>query len=424
MIGYLIIAGFLMVFCMVANRLSRSVLTAPMAFLGFGALISYFGVLPDAGTEATLHTIAEVTLVVLLFLDAAQIDQAALVKRRVWPARMLAIGLPAAFLLGTALGLVMLPGWPLAALALVAAILMPTDAALGQSVVTNQDVPERSRRALTVESGLNDGLALPVVLLMASLAAPMANAPAEGWLLFTVKQITLGPLAGGIIGFAGGTILLWAKRTRSTAEIYEGIGALALAAAAYLAAILIGGNGFISAFVAGLGFGAVVRGKCAFVYEFTEGEGQLLSWSAFFLLGAVLVPEAIEHLTLNVALLILGSLVIVRPAAIWISLLGTDASAKTRLFFGWFGPRGLATALFALLVVDQLDHALGEAVLYLAVNAVWISAVLHGVTAAPGAYLYARMIDANAHAAEMEPTAHSTDAFRIQSEKMDQGSPP
>ena len=420
MLGYLIITAFLLLFCMIANRLANTIITAPLVFLGLGVVMSEFGIMPKAGTEAVLHIVAEITLIVLLFLDAAQIDQAALLRKRVWPTRMLAIGLPLAFVLGTGLGLLALPGWPLAVVALVAAILMPTDAALGQSVVTNMSVPERSRRALTVESGLNDGLALPLVLLMASLAAPVSAAPPEGWLAFGVKQITLGPLVGAGLGVLGGVVLLWAKRTRSTSDVYEGIGALALAATAYLSATLIGGNGFIAAFVAGLGFGAVVRGQCDFVYEFTEGEGQLLSWSAFFLLGSVLVPDAAAHLTWQAALLILASLLVVRPLAIWISLAGTDASWETKAFFGWFGPRGLATALFALLVVDLLEPEHGEAVLHLAVNAVWMSAILHGLSAAPGAALYARRISARSAAAEMAPMDHSTDALHAQFTKSDQ----
>jgi NhaP-type Na+/H+ or K+/H+ antiporter len=350
--GYLVIAVFLACFCMVANRLSSSILTAPMVFLGFGVLVAEAGLLPAEGTETSLHIVAETALVILLFLDAAQIDQAALFRRAVWPARMLAIGLPLGFLLGTVLGWLVLAGWSLVAVALVAAILVPTDAALGQPVVNNPDVPERPRRALTVESGLNDGLALPLVLMMAALAAPVSLAPAEGWLIFGRKQITLGPLVGAAIGVLGGVVLLWAQRSKATSDIYEGIGALALAATAYLAARLVGGNGFIAAFAAGLGFGAVVRGRCAFVFEFTDGDGQLLSWTAFFLLGAVLVPEAVAHLTPQMLLVILGVLFLVRPLAIWLSLIGTDASWETRLFFGWFGPRGLATALFALLVVQ------------------------------------------------------------------------
>lgn len=397
------IAVFLVAFSMVANRLSRTVLTAPMLFLGFGALVARWGLLPAEGSKEALHVLAEIALIVLLFLDAAKIDQTALLRRRVWPARMLVIGMPLAFVFGTAFGLLVLPGWPLALVAVAAAILVPTDAALGQSVVTNRDIPERPRRALTVESGLNDGLALPLVLLTAALAAPMAMAPPEGWAIFALKQVTLGPLAGVVIGWLGAVVLVKAQAAGTTSETYEGIGALALAASAYTAAILVGGNGFIAAFAAGLGFGAVVRGRCSFVFEFTEGEGQLLSWGAFFLLGAVLVPDAAAHLTAETLAYILGSLFIVRPLAVWLSLVGSDATPHTRLFFGWFGPRGLATALFALLVAGQLAEGAAEDVLFLATNAVWISAVLHGLTAVPGARLYARRINKMAPEAEMAP---------------------
>ena len=393
MLGYLIVGVFLFAFCLIANRLSRTLLTAPLVFIAFGLLVSETGFLPPGGTEASLHLVAEIALIVLLFIDAAKIDQQALLKRNVWPARMLAIGLPVGFVLGTLVGLLLFPGWELAAVALVAALLVPTDAALGQPVVSNPDVPERPRRALTVESGLNDGLTLPLVLLLAAFVAPDVSTPDGGWIWFAVKQITLGPLVGLGVGLLGGVLVLKAKKAGYTAEVYEGIGALALAAAAYLAALQVGGNGFISAFAAGLGFGGVVRGRCAFIYEFTESEGQLLSWSAFFLVGAVLVPQAVAHLTLPSLAFILISLIFVRPIAIYLSLLGTDASGATRLYFGWFGPRGLATVLFALLVLEQLDHELGENVLFIATNAVWISALLHGITAMPGAAIYARILD-------------------------------
>lgn len=403
MITYLALAIFLMAFCLVAKKLASTVLTAPLIFLGFGVLASLGGFVPEHGSEATLHIVAEVTLIILLFLDAAQIDIVALKDKHVWPVRMLLIGLPLGFLVGTAVGWILLPGWPIAAVALVAAILVPTDAALGQPVVSNPAVPERPRRAIIVESGLNDGLALPLILMMAALAAPKGMAPDEGWIVFGLLQITLGPLIGLAVGYLGGQGLLFAKRVKSTSETFEGIAALALAITAYLSATLVGGNGFISAFSAGLGFAIIVRGQCSFVYEFTEGEGQLLSWTAFFLLGAVMVPDAVVHLTLPMLLVILVSLFIVRPLVIWLSLVGTDAAPVTKLFFGWFGPRGLATALFALLVAKQLDHEMAEQVIHLAINAVWISALLHGVTAAPGARWYAKIVANAGDCAETQP---------------------
>lgn len=388
-LGLFLTAIFTVLFALVANRLSKTIFTAPMIFLAVGYTMSKTELLPNVEMEETLHLVAETTLIILLFLDAAQTDFSALKKRFVWPIRMLLIGLPLSILIGTLLAWPLLPGWPLVAVALVAAILSPTDAALGQAVITNTTVPERSRRALTVESGLNDGLALPLILLFASLTASAMSNDNTQWLLFGAKQIIFGPLCGAVMGVISAKLLLWAKAHEYTSEIYEGIGAIALAVAIYLAASAIGGNGFIAAFVGGLIFGAFVKGQCKFVYEFTESEGQGLSWAAFFLIGLLLLPEAIPNLTWEIAAIILGSLLIVRPVAIWISLIGTDASASTRLFFGWFGPRGLATALFALIVVKEINAELGEPILHLAVNAVWISALLHGITALPGAKFYA-----------------------------------
>ena len=365
-----------------------------MVFLALGYLLSTTGYFSHQEMEKILHLVAEVALVLLLFLDAAQLNLTALRNRHVWPVRMLVIGLPLTIALGTLAAFPFLPGWPLAAVALVASILAPTDAALGQAVVTNPVVPERVRRALTVESGLNDGLALLAVLLFASLAAEAMDGEQTNWLIFGAKQLLLGPVVGIVAGLTGGKLLLLANERNLTSETFEGIAALALAGTAYLGATQIGGNGFIAAFVAGLCFGSVVKGACQFVYEFTESEGQLLTWSAFFLLGLVLVPDALHHLTLASLAIILVSLFVVRPLAIWLSLLGTDASPVTRLFFGWFGPRGLATALFALLILEQVTHDLAEPVLALAVNAVWISALLHGLSAAPAAKWYAAKVNA------------------------------
>jgi len=392
--GLLILTAFTAAFAMVARRLSSTVITAPMVFLALGTLLAFFDLLPHGQAESSLHLVAEIALIVLLFLDAAQIDLRALRSRHVWPVRMLLIGLPVAIALGTLAAFPFLPAWPLVAVALVASILAPTDAALGQAVVTNPIVPDRVRRALTVESGLNDGLALPAVLLFASLAAEAMDAEQTNWVMFGAKQLIFGPLVGIAIGLLGGKIVLYAQDHGLTSNTFEGVGALALAGTTYLAATLIGGNGFIAAFVAGLSFGNVIEGRCKFIYEFTESEGLVLTWGAFFLLGLALVPDALRHLDGPTLAIIFLSLFVVRPLAIWISLIGTDASPITRLFFGWFGPRGLATALFALLILEQIDHELAEPVLMLAVNTVWISALLHGLSAMPAAKWYAARVSA------------------------------
>ncbi|WP_150522519.1 cation:proton antiporter [Roseibium sediminis] len=391
--GLLFLAIFTVSYTLVAKKLSATIITAPMLFLGFGVLIASTELMPAHEAKELLHVVAELALIILLFLDAAQIDLRALKTHYAWPMRMLLIGLPLSILFGTLFFWPFLSGQlSLVAIALLAAILAPTDAALGQAVVTNTAVPERVRRGLTVESGLNDGLALPAILLFASLAAEAMEKDGQNWLLFGALQILLGPLVGAFCGHVGGLMFLAAKRRKMTSQHIEGIGAIALACAAYLLAGEVGGNGFIAAFVAGLFFGNTVKGECPFIYEFTEDEGQMLTWGAFFLIGLALVPEAVQHLDLQTLGLILLSLFVVRPLAIWISLSGSEALPQTRLFFGWFGPRGLATALFALLIVERIDPDLGETILNFAINTVWISAILHGVSAVPAARWYAGVI--------------------------------
>lgn len=406
--GLFIIALATAVYAMLAHRLSQAGISAPMVFLALGYALSMTGLLPHAGAERVLHLFAEIALVVVLFLDAAQTDLTALRRRHEWPVRMLALGMPLMVGLGTVAIYFIMPDMPLLTAALIAALLAPTDAALGRAVVTNPVVPERVRRALTVESGLNDGLALPAVLLFASLVAELDAGGQSGWLLFAAEQLALGPLAGMAVGIAGGKALLFVVDRSWTRDAFEGLATLALAGTAYLAADLIGGNRFIAAFVAGLCFGNVVKGRCKFVYEFTEGEGQLVAWGAFFLMGLAVMPAALTQLSLPMFAVIALSLFVLRPLAIWLSLLGSDAAYITRLFFGWFGPRGLATALFALIVLGRIDADLVSPVVALAMNAVWMSALLHGISAEPGARLYARRLKAirsEAEDRELEDTA-------------------
>ena len=378
-----LVTALLMAFALVAKSVTLSVLTAPMIALFAGWLLSSFELAPAGITEKHLHTVAEFALVILLFLDAAKINTTNLMKRHTWPARTLLMGMPLALIGGALIFSLLMPDWPLPVILLLAAILVPTDAALGQPVVESDRVPERLRNAIVVESGLNDGIALPAILMFAALAASSASAPAMGWPLFGVMQITIGPFVGIVLGIVAGRAFLLAQTKDTTSESFEGIAVLALAFFAYLLATMLGGNGFISAFTCGIGFGRIVDNRCNFIFEFTENEGQLLSWAAFFLIGAILVPESLQALDGPMLAAILLSLIVVRPLAVALSLTATDADLKTRLFIGWFGPRGLATALFALLAAEELAPEVADYVVHFATNAVWISAILHGITTGP-----------------------------------------
>ncbi len=389
-IGLLILLFSVITYAMLAKRLSTTILTAPMVFLGMGYLMSQSGMIHIGDAHETVYLIAEISLVVLLFLDASQINLRRLKKQRSWPLRMLLIGIPLSILIGTGFAYLFFPHWSWAMLALIAAILAPTDAALGQAVVSNESVPINERQSLSVESGLNDGLALPVILFFASLVAMETGSQVSdiSWLMFGFTQIFVGILVGVGIGWMSGRLFLFSESKETSSSIYEGIGVLALTGISYIMASLLGGNGFISAFVAGLAFGNIVKGYCRFIYQFTESEGQILIWSSFVIIGLGLLPTAIEHLSLPVVGYILVSIFIVRPLAIYLSLLGTKSKTLTRLFMGFFGPRGLATALFALIISKDILGEYGHSIIIVAINAVWISTLIHGVAAAPMAEWY------------------------------------
>lgn len=391
-VSLLLVALVALGFALLARPIARSVVTGPMVFLALGLAIDWSGGVEIVEAEDILHVLAEITLVIVLFSDAATIDFDKVRRHHVWSGRMLLIAIPLAILFGFGLASLLLPGWPVWEVALLAAILAPTDAALGQAVVTNQAVPERIRNTLAIESGLNDGLTLPVVLFFASLAVGgTQGAGHQSWLLFAAQQIGLGTLVGVSVGAAGAVLLGGAAAKRLTDDAFEGIAVLGIVVACYFFAHLLGGNEFLAAFTGGLAFGAVMRGRCAFVFEFMDSEGQLLVLGTFLLLGATLVPTALASADPGSIVLILLSLFVVRPLAVWISLLGTDAGPLTRLFLGWFGPRGLATALFALLVLSEYDLLTrGDDLLNVAILAVVVSALLHGLTAAPAARWIAR----------------------------------
>jgi len=376
-------------YSLLSKKIEASILTLPMLFAGLGLAIgqSGFALVPMAIGNRVIHTIAEITLILVLFADASRVNWKSLFSYTAIPARMLLIGMPLTLLFGTGVAHWVSPDASWALAFLTAAILTPTDAALGQSVVTSPDVPKHLGQSINVESGLNDGLALPVVLIAAIIVSggmTVTGGHGPGNIpLFAAKQVLLGPLAGMIIGFGCARILDFATARDLATEVARGLYFLAVAFFAYFGAEAIGGNGFISAFIAGLVFGNTLDSPSTFIHEFMEGEGQLFTLLTFLIFGAVLAPIGLEHATLKTTVLAILFLSVVRMLPIWLSLVGTGLSLSDKLFLGWFGPRGLASILFALLVLEQFEFAGADEMVACVVLTVILSIVLHGVTATP-----------------------------------------
>lgn len=407
--GIAVIAAGILVFALLSKRLEGSIVTLPIVFVAFGWVIG------DGGTAAVhldmghglIHAIAEITLVLVLFADASRINFKLLVTDHNLPQRTLLLGLPLIIVAGAGTAWVLFPSMSWAMAFLLAAILAPTDAALGQSVVSNPRVPVRIRQALNVESGLNDGIVLPLVLIFAIWAgAPSGQSSSVADLAtFTVLQVTVGPVAGIVAGFIGAVGINKAAEQGWMTQPFEGIAILSIAALAFVGAELIGGNGFIAAFVGGLVFGAKIGGACDFLLEFMETEGQLLTLVTFLIFGAAMAPLALHEISWTVALYAILSLTLVRLIPIALSLSGTGLSTGSKLFVGWFGPRGLASILFALLILEKHPIPGGEAILSCVALTVLLSVFLHGVTAAPLASAYGKMVARRGECEEAKPAS-------------------
>ncbi len=381
---------------LIASRLDRWLITAPIFFVATGLVLgpSGVGVLPGLESETTL-LITELTLGVLLFADAATVRLREVEGDARLPVRLLLVGLPLTIALGTLAARLLFPeaGW--AAAALIASILAPTDAALGLAVVTNPVVPARIRRALNVESGLNDGIATPFVTLFLTLLIAEEGLGSGHWAAEAAKEIGLALVAAVAVGVLGGRLLVVARRLGWTSAISEQLVVLSLSLLAYMGAVAMGGNGFVAAFVGGLLFGASTSSRLHEPVEFTETVGLFASFFVWTVFGALFVGPVLSGDIEPIAILYaVISLTIVRMAPVAAALTGAGLRRDTVAFMGWFGPRGLASVVFTLIAVEDL-HGAGPSVEPLVELATWtilLSVIAHGLSAGPLAGAYGRRL--------------------------------
>lgn len=368
-----------------------------MAYVLFGLLISSsaLGLIQEVEiTNEIIKILAEITLAILLFTDASRIKLKLLRQEHRLPLRLLAVGLPIAIVLGTVLALILFSDklnlWSAAALS---TILAPTDAALGQAVVNSPRLPDSIRQAINVESGLNDGICLPILLFFLALATEKSDT-AIYWLSFTTQQIVFGTAVGLAVGYLGIKLIVASLRRKWMTDSFEDLAILGLSILAYTSAEIVGGNGFIAAFCAGLILGFVgTKSTSTCLQEFGEAEGQLLTLVTFLLYGAVMVIPAIAQATWQVWVYAIASLTIVRILAVAIAFRGLKLQLDSTLFVGWFGPRGIASVVYGLLILEHQGLANSKLMFTTMAVTVSLSIFAHGMTAFPGAIWYANRID-------------------------------
>lgn len=380
-----------------SERLERALLTPPIVFTAAGAVLG-LTVFRSEVEPVALKVVAELTLALVLFHDAAQVQPRELRSDAGLSARLLLIGLPLTIAAGYGTALLVIPEGSVWLALLLAAALAPTDAGLGAATVLNPAVPVRVRRVLNVESGLNDGLATPVVLFAISLAGTEAVAPKEEFLV-ALRELALGVLAGVLLAAAAGRLLAWARRRAWIQPGLLPVATLAVPLLCYYGSLAIHGNGFVAAFVAGTAFAAAVTRKRPAAdpdaradehpLELAARVSVFLGYAVWALFGVVAVAHLGELFTWRGLVFAVLSLTVLRMVPVALALVGTRLRRETVVFVGWFGPRGLASVVFALLAVESLttDSELAPIIGAIATT-VLLSIVLHGVTADPWARRY------------------------------------
>lgn len=381
-----LIALFTLVYSSVAGAVERTWISGPIVFTCFGLLVGPLGLdLLSWETDGeTIRSLAEVTLAMVLFTDAAGADMSVLKKTAGLPARLLLIGLPLTIVLGFGVGVLLVDSLSLFTIALLATMLAPTDAALGKAVVTNESVPDNIRQGLNVESGLNDGICVPILFVFLALALDKAG-DAGPWTLaikLVVEEIGIGLAVGLLLTLAAAKLLKTALRRKWLTPTWIQIPVVALALSCFAVAQLLGGSGFIAAFSGGLLFGALAKTERDEFLLAAEGTGDTLALITWVIFGSAVVGQAIGHFSWLILIYALLSLTVIRMLPVFVALAGSGISTKGKLFIGWFGPRGLASIVFAVIVLDsKLPNA--DLVAMTVTCTIILSIIAHGISANP-----------------------------------------
>ncbi len=396
-----IFVSLFFVFSLVSGRLERTILTPPIVFTVAGMLMS--SSLPSiqkAGFNANVFlSLAELGLVLLLFTDASRTKLVILRSVGSLPLRLLSIGMLVTIALGTVAALLVFPKVSIWEAGILATVLAPTDAGLGEIIVNSQRVPARIREALKVEAGLNDGLSVPFLLFFMAIAAAKIEGGPLALTQFIVEQLGDGALVGLVVGLGGGWLISLARSKEWVAESFQQIGVVTLPLLCLAFCEMLDASMFIASFVAGLSLQVGLKDVAQQSVEFGGQWGELVNLAVFFLFGLFVIPNAPQfHLTFWLYAIL--SLTVVRMLPVAIALIGTGLNPASAVFMGWFGPRGLASIVLGLVYLKQELSLPGEPTIRLAVMVtVLLSIFAHGLSASAGIGFYARRLSSLAAAA-------------------------
>jgi len=385
------LALFVLVYSSIAGRVERTWISGPIVFTLFGLIIGpvALNLLSFKADGETIRTLAELTLALVLFTDAASADMGVLRRTEALPIRLLLIGLPLTILLGFGVGVLLFKQLSLVEIALLATMLAPTDAALGKAVVTNEAVPDAVRQGLNVESGLNDGICVPILFVFLALATGKAGegGPWQLAMKLVAEEIGIGLAVGLALTAMAALLLKFAKGQKWLTNTWIQIPVVALAFGCFAVAQFLGGSGFIAAFSGGLLFGALAKQHREEFLLAAEGTGDTLALITWVIFGSAVVGQAVSYFSWLDLLYAVLSLTVIRMLPVFLSLTGMGVSTEGKFFMGWFGPRGLASIVFGVIVVNA--HLPNSGPIAMTVACTIILSILgHGITANPWAKVY------------------------------------
>jgi NhaP-type Na+/H+ or K+/H+ antiporter len=379
-----ILAVFAFIYSAISGKIEKSTISGPILFLAFGLICGPFGlgILNFEIENIEMRVIADMTLALILFIDAANADLKVLRSNLTLPGRMLLIGMPLVIVLGVITGWYLFPGVSIFELCILATMLAATDAALGKGVITNQAVPARIREGLNAESGLNDGLAVPILFVFIALAAGTGDEQGGTSMALSLvaRELGIGVVVGLVLTLLGVKFVNWCYRLEMISEVWKQILVVALALGCFATAQSLHGSGYIAAFVGGLLFGRLAGDRTHSLVFAAEGIGELLALMTWVVFGAAVVGQAWAGMTWPIVVYSLLSLTVIRVLPMVVSLAGTGENLESKLFMGWFGPRGLASIVF-LIIVSGYSLPGHSTLVHTVVCTVTLCVLAHGLTA-------------------------------------------
>lgn len=379
-----ILVLFAFAYSVVAGRVERSAVTGPIVFIAFGLIAGPvgLGILDMDVQNIELRVVADLTLALVLFIDAANADLKTLRSHATIPRRMLLIGLPLCIALGTVTGMVIFPDISFYELCILATMLAATDAALGKGVVSNKAVPARIREGLNAESGLNDGMCVPVLLVFLALATGTGDEDGGTALALQLvaREIGIGLAVAIVLTLIAVNLMNFSMKRGWFTDVWIQIPVVTLALACFATAQTLHGSGYIAAFVGGLIFGYFAKQETHRLVMAGEGIAELLAMFTWLIFGSAVIGQLWSGMTLDVVIYSLLSLTVIRMLPNVIALAGTGEKLETKLFLSWFGPRGLASIVFFIIVANA--NLPSESVLgHVVVCTITLCVIAHGLTA-------------------------------------------